>query len=49
MAASSPMAEMIVTIKSLPSSKAACMLSPNSPSGALTSSLVSPSMVIKDK
>ncbi|KAH3686277.1 hypothetical protein WICPIJ_002774 [Wickerhamomyces pijperi] len=49
MAASSPMAVMMVTNKSLPSSKAVWMLSPNSPSGALTSSLVSPSLSIKDK
>ena len=38
--ASSPMAEMMVTRRSFPSSKAALISFPRSPSGSLTSSLV---------
>lgn len=46
-ACSSPMAETMVTRSSLPSSKAAWIWSPRSPSGTLTSSLPLPSAVMR--
>lgn len=44
---SSPIAETMVTSRSLPSSKSAWICLPISPSGTLTSSLATPSVVIK--